>query len=435
MRSICGLAVLLGCLVAGPAARTAARDAPLRVVDATTGRPIADAIVTTQGESRSDREGLVLLPAEARSVRVRAAGYLRAEVTSVSAERIVALTPFTPKALYLSVYGVGSRTLRDDALRLIERTELNAIVIDIKGDRGLIPYPSEIALAATSEALGVRTISDLKTFVADLHGRSIYAIARIVVFKDERLATARPALAVRRLDGSVYKDREDLAWTDPFNRDVWDYNIAIAIEAAAAGFDEVQFDYVRLPDAAGLRLREPSTAGYRRSAIEGFLGAARQALRPWNVFVAADVFGYVCWNLDDTGIGQHLGGLMQSVDYLSPMLYPSSFQYGIPDYRKPIEHPYEIVLRSLERAHQRTAVAPLRFRPWLQAFRDYAFGGRAFGGPEVRSQIEAAESFGANGWMLWNPRNRYIAEGLRPEAVTTPEISSPGWTAGTRPGS
>jgi hypothetical protein len=130
------------------------------------------------------------------------------------------------------------------------------------------------------------------------------------------------------------------------------------------------------------------------------------------VFLAADIFGYVCWNLDDTGIGQMLERLVPHVDYLSPMLYPSGFHVGIPGCPDPVAHPYEIVYRSLDRAKQRTGLPPVRFRPWLQAFRDYAFDRRPFTGKEIRQQIRAAQDFGANGWMLWNPNNIYSAEGL-----------------------
>jgi hypothetical protein len=196
---------------------------------------------------------------------------------------------------------------------------------------------------------------------------------------------------------------------------VWDYNIAVAVEAAAAGFDEIQFDYVRLPDTAGLTFAQPATLENRRAAIAGFLREARRALTPWNVFLAADVFGYVCWNTGDTHIGQQLEDIVSLVDYVSPMLYPSSFQYGIPGFRNPVEHPFEIVARSLDRALERTSVAPVRYRPWLQAFGDYAFDGRPFTNGEIRSQIDAAERFGSGGWMLWNPRNRYSGADLRVE--------------------
>ncbi len=123
--------------------------------------------------------------------------------------------------------------------------------------------------------------------------------------------------------------------------------------------------------------------------------------------VAADIFGYVLWNLDDTGIGQKIHETVNAVDVVSPMLYPSGYHLGIPNYRNPVQHPYEIVDLSLKRAQERTGVSPLRFRPWLQAFRDYAFRGGNFDEPRMRIQIKAAEDFGASGWMFWNPRNIY----------------------------
>jgi len=118
--------------------------------------------------------------------------------------------------------------------------------------------------------------------------------------------------------------------------------------------------------------------------------------------------------VDDTGIGQRLEHLIDLVDYVSPMLYPSSFQFGIPGYRKPVAHPYEVVRLSLEEAVRRTHVSPLRVRPWLQAFPDYAFGGGSFARGEVMAQIKASDDVGTDGWMLWNPHNRYAATDLQP---------------------
>ncbi|HLG58322.1 MAG TPA: putative glycoside hydrolase [Vicinamibacterales bacterium] len=388
------------------------------VIDARTHEPVADATVTVgSAETRTDARGMFRASdAGAPVVRVRAYGYGRAEVAVDTLRRPpaeVRLVRVRPKALYLSVFGVGNRTLREAALGLLDTTELNALVIDVKGDRGLIGYRSSIALAEQVGAQRVITMPDLPGLLSTLRQRGIYTIARIVAFKDDPLATARPGLAVHRRDGSIYRDREGLAWTDPHDAEVRAYNIGVAREAAEAGFDEIQFDYARLPDATGLVYREPDTMQNRVAAIDGFLREARTALVPYNVFLAIDIFGYVCWNPDDTGIGQQLQRLAEVVDYVSPMLYPSSFQFGIPGYRNPVEHPYEIVRRSLEQARERTGLPPVRFRPWLQAFPDYAFGGRSFTGGEVRAQIEAAESFGTNGWMLWNPHNRYSRGDVR----------------------
>jgi hypothetical protein len=249
--------------------------------------------------------------------------------------------------------------------------------------------------------------------IKTLKKRGIYTIARIVVFKDNSLALTRPDLAVRTQSGEIWRDRENLAWVDPFKKEVWDYNINIAMEAAQQGFDEIQFDYVRFPDASAPRFSMPNSEENRVKAVSEFLREAKRRLRPYNVFLAADIFGYVCWNLNDTSIGQRLDALEPHLDYISPMLYPSGFQYGIPGYRNPVENPYEIVYRTLKRAQQRTNLAPNRFRPWLQAFRDYGFDRRGFNGKEIRDQINASENFGSQGWMLWNPRNIYSSDGLR----------------------
>ncbi len=390
------------------------------VVDAATGKPLAGAFVTS-GENvvRTDASGAFDIAATAGALGVRAYGHVRREV---SAERLkeaqaIPLAPFKPKALYLSVFGVGNTRLRQAALRLIGQTELNAVVIDVKGDRGLLAYKSGIPLARTIGAERAATVRNMASLVGQLHREGLYAIARIVVFKDTPLALARPELAVRTLSGAIWRDREDLAWTDPFKKQVWDYNIDVAVEAAKMGFDEIQFDYVRFPDDKGLMFSKPNTEASRVAAITGFLSEARKRLLPYNVFLAADIFGYVLWNRDDTQIGQKLENLANVLDYISPMLYPSGFQYGIPGYRNPVLHPGEIVSLSLRRAQRRTGLPAVRFRPWLQAFRDYAFGGQAFGAAQIRAQIEAAQTFGSNGWMLWNPRNVYTANGLLPKSA------------------
>ena len=390
------------------------------VVDAATGRPVADAsVVAGTQERRSDAQGRFDFGAglvDATQLLVRAPGHARRSLALTGPGPLrIELPAQQAKALYLSVYGIGDAGLRGAALRLIEQTELNALVIDVKGDRGLVPYRSA-ALAASGLAQTVLTVRDMPALLAELRARGLYLIARIVVFKDEPLAMARPDWAVRDAKGAVWRDREGLAWIDPLRREAWAHSLALAEEAARLGFDEVQFDYLRFPDAAGLVFAEAPTEERRIAAINGFLDAARARLRPYNVFIAADIFGYVAWNSDDTQIGQQLEAIARHADYLSPMLYPSGFSFGIPGYRDPVAAPYEIVHRSLQRALQRTGLGGQRLRPWLQAFRDYAFDRRIFGEREIRAQIEAAEALGTAGWMLWNAQNRYEGGGLAEEA-------------------
>ena len=392
-----------------------------RLVDAATGAGVADGIVTVQSEEhRAGPAGEFHIDGAPAWVLARAPGYRAAAIPGAqlsNSHGVVRLAPFTPKALYLTVYGVGSSKLRGGALDIIRAGGANALVIDLKGDRGIVPYPTTVPLALTDGARRVTTIKDLPALVRELHADGAYLIARIVVFKDNPLASAHPDLAIRRPGGGLYKDREGLAWTDPFQPDVRAYNIDLAVEAARAGFDEIQFDYLRFPDAsARLVLAQPSNQASRVAAIAGFLAEARRRLAPYNVFVAADIFGYVCWNTDDTGIGQRLEEIAPHVDYLSPMLYPSGYQYGIPGVKNPVANSYAIVHGSLAEAQRRLKISPKRFRPWLQAFKDYAFDYRAFDADEVALQVRAAEDFGSNGWMLWNANNVYSAAGLVREA-------------------
>jgi hypothetical protein len=393
------------------------------VIDATTGQPVAQAqVVAGTASALTNAQGGFSLEASADSLSARAPGYRR-QVQPVSANEAstrIALTPFRPKALYLSPYGIGDAGLRGAALALTQQTELNALVIDLKGDRTIVPHPSAAYAAAGLGQQSPITVHDMAGLVAQLKARGLYLIARVVVFKDDRLADAHPEWAVRDAAGGVWHDREDLAWIDPFRSEAWGFALDVAEEAARFGFDEVQFDYLRFPDATGLRFSQPDTEPGRIAAINGFLDAARSRLAPYNVFTSADVFGYICWNENDTHIGQQLEAIIGHVDYLSPMLYPSGFSFGIPGYAQPVAAPYEIVHRSLQRALQRTGASPLRFRPWLQAFRDYAFDHREFNADEIRAQTEAAHTLGTDGWMLWNAHNRYSADGLKPAPVAAP---------------
>ena len=395
-----------------------------RVIDNITFQPIKGALVTlNDGVMETDEKGMFKIKSSGEKVAVRAYGYLRTEQTVTSTPLLISpfytspitikLVPFKPKALYLSFYGAGSKVIRDSALRLIENTELNALVIDVKGDKGMIPYKSSVPLASQIGAQKIITVKDIKGLIKSFKDRGIYTIARIVVFKDNLLAEARPDLAIRTAGGQIWRDREKLSWVNPSKKEVWDYNISIAVEAAQNGFDEIQFDYVRFPDTKGLVFSMENTEVNRVNAISGFLMEAKKRLAPYNTFLAADIFGYVSWNLNDTFIGQKLENLVPILDYLSPMLYPSGFQFGIPGYRIPVSHPYEIIYLTLKRAQERTHIQSTRFRPWIQAFRDYSFDRRQFTGKEIRDQIDAAEKFGSHGWMLWNPRNIYTSDGLK----------------------
>ena len=397
--------------------RAAQADTGGTVVDQNTHKPIADAIVTSSaGVTYTDEAGHFDIAPAVTSFAVRAPGYLRSEVKRLGDAAVtVALTPFRPKAVYLSVYGIHSSSMRNAAADLARHSVINALVIDLKGDRGITAYRSAVrdasgATAKVSERLP--PLTDFSDVLAKLHAMHLYLIARIVVFKDDPLAAAHPDWAVRDAQGRPWRDREGLQWMDPFSHEVWQHNIDLAEEAARMGFDEIQFDYVRFPDQRGLRFSSANTEANRTAAIVGFLQAARGRLAPYNVFLAADIFGYVCWNHNDTAIGQQIEALGAPLDYISPMLYPSGFTWGLPGFSNPVAAPGQIVARSLAQALQRTRLPAVRFRPWLQAFRDYAFDHRAFDAAAIQAQTDAADAFGSDGWMLWNPHNQYDAGDL-----------------------
>jgi len=394
-----------------------------QVLDADTGLPIrGTSIWSGTTEVVTDADGRFALEPKAdqpATAIVKTPGYERRRVLLETPDVTIKLKPHAVRAAYLTYYGVGERSIRDRVLQMVGRTELNAVVIDVKGDRGLIPYRTEVQAAIDAGAQGPVIIKDFDGLMAGLRAQGIYTIARIVVFKDTVLANHRRDLAIiDTRTGRPWMDNEKLAWVDPFREDVWDYVIAIAKEAARKGFDEIQFDYVRFPTDGKLgaaRYSKPNNATTRLPTIAAFLAKARRELGPTGVFVAADLFGYTAFNPNDTDIGQRIEELAPSLDYICPMVYPSGYHLGIPGYRNPVMHPYEIVKESVRLIRQRSQHARVEVRPWLQDFRDYAFDRRIFGVKEIRAQIKGAADAGASGWMLWNPKNDYTGDALRPK--------------------
>jgi hypothetical protein len=391
-----------------------------KVVDAE-GQPLVGASVVAGGiETRVGDEGTftVTPPADATLI-VKRPGYAKVSIEPgpVKAPLEIVLRPQVIKAAYLTYFGFGDRGIRGRVVDMLERTELNAVVIDVKGDRGWIIYPTRVEQALAVGAQGPATLRDFDGMMADLKARGIYTIARIVTFKDNILATARPDLAViDTRTGKPWSDRENLAWVDPFREEVWNYNIAIAKEAIDRGFDEVQFDYVRFPTDGKLQAAKyarPVTKETRLPTIAAFLERARKELGARGAYVAADLFGYTAFNENDTDIGQRIEELAPNLDYICPMVYPSGYHVGIPGFRNPVQNSYAVVRESVRLIRKRAAHTPARVRPWLQDFKDYAFDRRIFGVAEIRDQIRGADEGGGSGWMLWNPRNDYTRAALR----------------------
>ena len=309
---------------------------------------------------------------------------------------------FIVKGIYIP-FGLLTRPdIVGELLELVKETELNAIVIDMKGDRGFLAYPSETTLA-TELGIDRRDVMDIKELLRECEEAGIYTIARQVVFKDHPLATAKSEWASVTAEGVVWLDREGLGWTNPFLQEVRDYNIALATEIAALGFDEIQFDYVRFPsdgDVKQIVYEEESTLETRSAAITMFVEQVAAALRPYGIFTSVDVFGLTVWVTPDhdMGIGQRVKDIAPFIDYLCPMVYPSTFSAGSFGYESPEEYPYEVIYRSVIQAGTRVP-ATTRIRPWLQAYW-YTLD-------EQLVQKEAATDSNASGWCFWNARGSY----------------------------
>lgn len=329
--------------------------------------------------------------------------------------------PDAVRAMYVSYFAIGHSDFRQRIFNLLDTTEFNAVVIDAKGDFGWISYPTQIALAREIGAARP-TAKDFDQLLAEFKRRNIYTIARIVTFKDNLLAKAYPEFAVKTDTGTLWQDGEELHWSDPFLRPVWDYNIQVAAEAAQLGFDEIQFDFIRFPtpsQAGAPRFSQETTKETRVAAITGFLSAVRGQLNPSGVKIGADTFGYTCWRKDDTIIGQDIDRMAQYLDVLCPMLYPSTFGAGVPGYKNAIAHPYEVVYLSATRAVSRVKPLGCEVRPWIQDFPDYRFDKRVYGREEIQAQIKGAFDAGSTGFMVWDPRVNYTEGAYAPVTANT----------------
>ncbi len=406
-----------------------------RVTDAATGRPLARAPVSVAGTPYvTDGGGRYELPARPAAGRVTAIvpGYRRSQLDLATQRGLdLRLQPNEVKALYLTYYAIGHPDYVRRMFELLDTTELNAVVIDVKGDRGFLAYRSGVPLADQIGANADPTIKDLAALLQALRERGVYTIARIVAFKDDLLARNGAAVGVDvavkdRRDGQPWVDGEGLAWVDPFQPAVWDYNVALAREAIERGFDEVQFDYVRFPTdpAVGNALEnavyaQPSTPASRVEALRRFLARGREAVNAAGGFLGIDTYGYTTWWEDDGGIGQDLVALADVVDYISPMVYPSTFDAGLPGglvYPTVVREPYEVVYESLKRAREKLAGKRAVIRPWLQYFDDYPWAtGVRYDAPQIEAQKKAVADSGSFGWMLWDPANQYGRGGLAPK--------------------
>lgn len=347
--------------------------------------------------------------------------------------------PDSVRALYVNAWAAGSRPRMADLIRIADATEINAFIIDIKESDTYLTYDrTEIALAKAIGADQRPASKWLPALVDTLRAHGIYPIARIVVFKDRVLAEQKPELAIRSTSGGVWRDRKGIAWVNPYDRRVWDYNIAIAREALAMGFEEVQWDYVRFPDVTNTMratMAYPGSDGTSRAEnIRDFIAYSKAQLASFDVPVTADVFGLATHVEGDVEIGQHWETVITTADVVLPMVYPSHYATGLYGFAKPLANPYQIVRLALTDAAERTAwVRDSTGKPvgevmaWLEAM---SIRGAQYGAAEIRAQIQATYDAGLKSWALWNPGSKFteFEDALRPAGGGPSAVERRGWT-------
>jgi hypothetical protein len=319
------------------------------------------------------------------------------------------------KGVYASAYTAGGSSKFEPLLQLIDETELNALVIDVKEDKGYITYKTanpELTKYETSQNI----IADVPGLMATLHEREIYPIARVVIFKDTILANKRPDLSFLNPDGSVWHNAKSNpeAFLNPYKKEVWEYNIEIAKEAALMGFKEIQFDYVRFPEGFETRadiLTYDKDERSRAQVITDFTEYARQELNPLGVRVSVDIFGYAASVKTAEGIGQDFNGISKYVDVICPMVYPSHYSTGWFDAVVPDAEPYKTINGAMIDTHKKLEeigeYKPV-IRPWIQDFSaPWIKGSIKYGKKEVEDQIRGLKDNGIEEFLLWNSSNVY----------------------------
>ncbi len=343
---------------------------------------------------------------------------------STSTEEIVFVpsyvsTPDPLKGIYMTSWIAGTPELRDKLVKIIEETEINSVVIDIKDYTGKIVFPiidnPELKSFGSEEV----RINDLQSFVEDLHKKGIYVIGRIAVFQDAYFVKHRPDLAVKNKAGnSVWKDRKGISWIDAGSQEYWDYIVLLSKEVRKIGFDEINFDYIRFPSDGNMTdISFPfSSTTPKHVVMKEFFAYLDKELEGTEITTSADLFGMVTTATDDMGIGQLLEDALPHFDYIMPMVYPSHYPTSFMNLKEPEAHPYEVIKFTMQSAIDRSIKAsttPNKLRPWLQDF-----GLRMKYGPEeVRAQIKATNDIGLSSWILWSASNKYTVGALNKEDI------------------
>jgi hypothetical protein len=384
-----------------------------------TSSELAEAIRTMNGKPNGDHPSNILKAGE----QITIPGILPASIVE---HTIPVPKDFEVRAIYLT----GVMAASDHGLRIIRHWREvggNAVVFDIKDSDGSVTIPFEHPLLGRHQVY----IHDLPKFVHFLHSENMHAIARIAMFRDERMVTEHPELAVQsKKNHAPWRENGKLVWTDSSNPKVQDYDIALAKFVAQSGADEVQFDYVRFPAEgdqkdASFVFQTEHPAWKRSDVITDFLKKAYAQLHPTGVLLSLDVFGVMAWQrpVDLSHTGQDIVGMAKYCDVLSPMIYPSHF-FGMDNIEHPGDAPEHFIGESMERFELITKGSGVVIRPWLQAFH---WRTKTYSPEYIKIQVATAREKGGIGFLFWNAANDYSKP-----YVAMPEMKAANFKEGTK---
>ncbi|MFA6355174.1 MAG: putative glycoside hydrolase [Candidatus Paceibacterota bacterium] len=326
-------------------------------------------------------------------------------------------TPKVVKAVYVSAWVAGSPKFRDSIIKMIDDTELNAIVIDVKDSTGRVSFDMAVP-AVQKEGSIEKRISNIRALTNMLHEKNVYIIGRVSVFQDPYMTKKHPEMAVtKKSDGTVWEDRKGLSFLDPAKKEVHDYILAVAKGAYDEGFDEINFDYIRYPSDGNMKdINYHLTTGETRSDnIEKFFKyLSTEMKKEKNIPISADLFGLTTEAMDDMGIGQVWEKALPYFDFLCPMVYPSHYPAGHMGYKNPNAYPYEVINQALVSAIKKTDKVSgdkNKIRAWLQDF-DM---GTIYTKEMVQKEFKAVYDNDLTSWMLWDPANKYTPSALELE--------------------
>ncbi len=296
------------------------------------------------------------------------------------------------RGVYLNGYLFNNPSKRESIEEILTKTDVNTLVIDVKTDNGHILFDTDI-----DEVLYLNNerVKFTKNDIQDLREiKDLYLVGRLVVFQDPLFAKVFPDEAV--FDSRLNKpySQNGQFFLDPSSKKVQNYIINIAVESCRLGFDEIQYDYIRYPDSSSkfMQFDTKNDLENRVDNINSFLSKSRQLLHNEGCLLSADTFGYILTDKQDGGIGQNLETIVQNVDFISPMVYPSHYTNGSFGYQNPNNHPYEVITAALTDALDR-GVDKNKIRPFLQGF--------WHSNEDIRNNIKAASDLGMD-WLIWN---------------------------------